>query len=106
MICGTPLLLNNSELPEDGKFSPATEKLTLYEKIYGKRNDSDCPLVAIESNPLEASILQAYGGWSIVVHLSPKIWLDIIVVCEEDLDEMLTQSNSRKQIPAPVDQAS
>jgi hypothetical protein len=106
MFSGTPLLLNNSDLPIDGSFSPATEKLTLFERVYGNIYDPNWPIVAIESDPLEASILQAYGGRGVVVHLSPKIWLDILVNEPETLDELLVCSQFRESIVSTVDQAS
>jgi hypothetical protein len=106
VFSGTHLLLNNSDLPIDGSFSPATEKLTLFEKVYGKIYSPDWPIVAIESDPLEASILQAYGGRSVVVHLSPKIWLDILVNELETLDDLLICNQFREAVVLTVDQAS
>lgn len=106
MSSGTPLLLNNSDLPADGSFSPATEKLALFEKTYGKICDPDWPIVAIESDPLEASILQHYGGKNVVVHLSPKIWLDILMPELEILDEMLVCEQFRESMISTVNQAS
>ena len=105
MFSGTPLLLNNSDLPTDGNFSPATEKLTLFEKTYGRIYDPDWPIVAIESDPLEASILQDYGGRNVTVHLSPKIWLDILVNELETLDELLVGNQFREAMVSTVDQA-
>lgn len=106
VFSGTRLLLNNSDLPADGNFSPATEKLTLFEREYGKNCDPRWPVVAIESDPLEASILQAYGGKSVVVHLSPKIWLDILMNESETLDDLLVCNQFRESIVSTVDQAS
>jgi hypothetical protein len=106
MFSGTSLLLNNSDLPADGSFSPATEKLTLFERTYGKICDPDLPIVAIESDPLEANIIQAYGGKNVVVHFSPKIWLDILVTESETLDELLMCNQFRESIVSTVDQAS
>jgi hypothetical protein len=106
MFSGTHLLLNNSNLPVNGGFSPATEKLALFERTYGRIYDPNWPLVAIESDPLEASILQAYGGRNVVVHLSPRIWLDIIVNELETLDSLLVCNQFRESIVSTVDQAS
>lgn len=106
VFLGTHLLLNNSDLPADGSFSPATEKLTLFERAYGNICDPDWPVVAIESDPLEASILQAYGGRNVVVHLSPKIWLDILVNELGTLDDLLVCNQFRESIVSKVDQAS
>jgi hypothetical protein len=105
VFLGTPLLLNNSELPADGTFSPATEKLTLFERTYGKIYNPNWPIVAIESDPLEASILQSYGGKNVIVHLSPKIWLDIIVNEMETLDDLLVCGQFRESMVSIVDQA-
>jgi hypothetical protein len=104
MFAGTHLLLNNSSLSANGDFSPATEKLTLFEREYEKVRNLDWPLVAIESDPLEASVLQAYGGRSVVVHLAPKIWLDILVVEGETLDELLVCHSFRESMVMTVDQ--
>jgi hypothetical protein len=89
MLCGTPLLLNNSELPDNGTFSPATEKLTLFEKVYGRLGGEGWWLAAIEAEPLEASILQAYTGSHVTVHISPRIWLKILVAGSEAVDNLL-----------------
>ena len=105
MFAGTPLLLNNSDLPADGSFSPATEKLTLFEREYGQICDPDWPIVAIESDPLEADILRAYGGRNVAVHTSPKIWLDILMIEPESLDELLVCNQFRESIVSTVDQA-
>ena len=106
MFSWAPLLLNNSDLPIDGSFSPATEKLALFEREYGRICDPNWPIVAIESDPLEASVLQAYGGRQVVVHLSPKIWLDILVNESETLDKLLVCDQFRESIVSTVDQAS
>ena len=106
MFSGTHLLLNNSDLPTDGNFSPATEKLTLFERVYGKICDSSWPIVSIESDPLEASILQDYGGRNVVVHLSPRIWLDILMNEPDTLDDLLVCNQFRESIVSTVDQAS
>lgn len=106
MFSGTHLLLNTNHLPDDGSFSPATEKLTLFEREYGKICDPDWPVVAIESDPLEASILQAYGGKNVIVHLSPKIWLDILVNEPETLDDLLVCTQFRDSIVETMDQVS
>lgn len=106
MFTGTHLILNNSDLPADGSFSPATEKLALFEREYGRIYDPNWPIVAIESDPLEASVLQAYGGRNVVVHLSPKFWLEILVNEQETLDELLVCSHFRESVVSTVDQAS
>lgn len=106
MFSGTRLLLNNSDLPADGSFSPATEKLTIFEREYGNIYDPNWPIVAIESDPLEASVLQAYGGKSVIVHLSPRIWLDILMNETETLDDLLVCSQFRESIVEMADQAS
>lgn len=80
LLSGTPLLLNNSVLPDNGNFSPATEKLTLFERVYGKLSNEGWLLAAIEADPLEASILRAYTGSQISIHLAPRIWLEILVM--------------------------
>jgi hypothetical protein len=105
MFSGTQLLLSNNSLPDDGNFSPATEKLTLFERAYGNIYDPNWPIVAIESDPLEASVLQAYGGRNVVVHLSPKIWLDILVNEPDTIDELLVCSQFRDGIVSTADQA-
>ena len=106
MFSGTHLLLNNTDLPINGNFSPATEKLTLFEKVYGKIYDPTWPLVAIESDPLEASVLQSYGGRNVAVHLAPKIWLDILVTELEDIDDLFACNQFRESLGSTVDQAS
>ena len=103
MFSGTPLLLNNSALSMDGDFSPATEKLALFERAYGRICNHS--IVAIESDLQEANILQSYVGSSITVHLSPKIWLDILVTEMETIDELLIDSNFRESLGETVDQA-
>jgi hypothetical protein len=106
MFSGTPLLLNNNTLGVNEDFSIATAKLTLFEKVYGKIYNPGCPLVSIESDPLEVNILQSYGGKGIVVHLSPKIWLDVLVSELENIDELLMCPQFRESITPSVDQAS
>jgi hypothetical protein len=89
MLCGTPLLLNNSALPDDGSFSPATEKLALFERVYGKLIDNGWCLAAIEAEPLEASVLQSYVGSRIKVFIAPRIWLKILVAESAEIDSLL-----------------
>ena len=105
MMQGTPLLLNINDISESGRNSLATEKLALFEKVYGKECEFDPPLVAIESSPHEASILQSYTGLNAIVHLAPKTWLDILVVDDDELDDFLTESHMRREVVI-VEQAS
>jgi hypothetical protein len=103
-LSGTPLLLNSSELPDNGNFSPATEKLTLFERVYGKLSDDEWSLAAIEADPLEANILQSYTGSRVTVHISPRIWLEILMM-ERDGIYGLLRSSSRESGTVTVDRA-
>lgn len=81
-------LLYIEDLPQDFDYSVETAKLSILERFFGEDLKQNRKIIAIEADPLEASILKNYNP-SIIVLMAPLVWLNVIATDPKDMHKTL-----------------